>query len=1176
MNKTYQKILKGAVCLCIVALMLTSALFSGTAQGTSAEDLFDYSSPALGNKQSLSASEVFYRIWGVYPHEAEKNYLDELSGITLRYTDIIPASIVSTNYNSENGTLDVIVPIYTYTASNGVLMTWIPQSASLEGVTKPLSQSNGSYQCQFQDLLYSKDFDIHISFSCRAELPAEAVDLLLTKPYAAGSEALKEIVAYEENYLNPYLEALKKYEVYAAYLQAIEDHKQYLADMKDYEAAKEQYKLYEEEYAIFAEKQKAYEAYMQNKADWEQYYAYQKFLTEDLENYNKYLLYQDTVNKILSKLAILESLFVSDSNKWTFYPSLMGNTVTSVISRKSELIAAGCNEADILMADRATEALRKLMTDYSDLRKKTYASEHERIAALYGYYTAHYSELKDYFAQLYGSLISLYDNEFVVLYADKEGKLARFQQFMGQLYVTATCLDDSEAGIRMENWKISGKSLSKVVEPINLIPDTSSSDPKGVLMPAVEVERVEAVEPIEKPTVTLSPVPKPTAPDFMAKPTEPDFVEEPDTNNPPPAAEHPGPVPAKPPMEETLWELAEAIRAGSVTEREAEGLSRTITLEKTVACPISIHNLKTVTFYDEDGSTVLYQQMVNYGESVTYGGPSLQKSDPYYIYSFKGWILSDGTAAKFDDVRENLSIFADYQKERRTYQITWILDGETLYTYHYYGAMPTSPFSLEKPGSADTVYEFSGWDKEVVAVTGDAVYTGSFSARPRTYTVTWVLGDREITEQVAHGTLPVFPEASPSYSDGVFYYEFLGWDKAIDRPVTADRTFYAKYSKKNLATAGNGAALEVINDGKTITVLAGNSDVFLQNVAKYALSQGLPLAIRWNSFEIIYACQNLNLLIQSACTKVDLSQRTVSGGISHTISYQDDMGKDVDLKLPATLVLFPVEEDGAGCKYAEPSSEGWSDLAAGSYPITGSITLLVKEAHRITVESNEFCNTSALPLYAIPGDWVSIDVDCDFGYEVVGATIIKASGASMVVEGSKFQMPTGGEISIRLHVERIVYHVTFTVDGKVYSQADYFLGDTIVPPSNPVKENDSVYSYSFLEWSPAVTIAMGKDRNPTYAAVFAKNQLNGVDPYHTGHNNNVLINTYLPIFLILAALGVGLLIFLRIRKKKKPVSVTEATNVIEEAEVLEETEVIEDLEITRESEATGENENNQS
>ena len=1135
MKKTFQRLLQVTLCLLLCLLMLMGVSLSGAAQSDGADVLFDYSLPTLDNKQSLSASELFYEILGSDPSKEERDYLDQLSGITLQYTDLIPPSIVSTHYNGNEGKLEVTIPAYSYVAKNGVTVEWIPQSVTLEGLQKPVVKSGDAYVCQFENLFYSKDFDIQISFAWDGELSEEELELLLTSAYTQGLEALKTVEAYEEAYLNPYLEALKRYEIYEAYQQALKDHAQYLIDVETYEKKLAEYQAYLVAYESYLAQMAAYNAYLQNQAAWEQYYAYQEFLVNDLEKYNEYLLYQGKVSKVLSKLAILESLFVSDSRGWTFYPSLMGSTVTSVTSRKDELIVAGCDEKTILNADRATKELRELLTVYSNLRKQSYASEHEKLSILYEYYTNNYGALRDSFCLLEDSLGKLYQNEFVLIKADAEGKLERFQQFIGQLYVTATCLNDDM--MRRENWELSGKKLSDVVEPVNLLPDTGNSDPSEIAMPETEVERVEAVEPVEKPSEVLSPVSKPTEPKEVKEPKAPDFVAEPDKENPPPVAAHPGEAPARPPMEDALWSLALAVRDGSVPRREIEGVSRLFSLEKTVSCPISIHNLKTVTFYDVDGSTVLYQQTVDYGESVTYGGASLQKTDPYYTYTFRGWVLSDGSTPSLDAVYENLSIFANYQVERRVYRVLWILDGVEMDTYYYYGDTPKPPVSLEKPGTVDMLYRFTGWDKEVLPVTENAVYVGGFELVPRVYTVTWILGDRTVTTEVKHGETAQFAESALSYSDGTYYYRFTGWDRDLQTPVTGSKTVYAKYSKEALAKAGNGAALTVTNDGKSITVLAGGSDVFLQNVAQYAVSQSLPLTIRWNFFEVTYSAQSLNTLVGSSCVKLDLEQHTVSGGVAYTLTYADADGKDAGIRPASVISLYPMKEDGSGCQYAVAEKDQWKALTETTHSTVGGFTLLVKEACRITVGANEFCNVSAIPLYALPGEWVSLDLRCEFGYEVVGAVLTKSNGAKIEINERKFQMPVG-DVSLELKVERIVYHVTFMVDGEIYHQADYFLGEEIRLPENPQKAQDETYSYAFYEWSPAVTIAMGSERDLTYKAIFSKNVLNGENPYLLV-NNNKLLNTYLPIALGVIALGIFLFVFLRRRKKKGLASHTE-------------------------------------
>ena len=169
------------------------------------------------------------------------------------------------------------------------------------------------------------------------------------------------------------------------------------------------------------------------------------------------------MNEVWERLNILEALFSTDSNGWQLYASLMGNTVTSVVERRAELVAAGCDPKNIETAGASTVELRRLMKGYADLRGAKYESDHARAKALYAYYTENHTKLGAEYAKLYGALKALYDNEIVYMALIKEGKLEHFQQFVGQLYVTATCLDDGVT--RSAGWKITKKRLPRWWSP---------------------------------------------------------------------------------------------------------------------------------------------------------------------------------------------------------------------------------------------------------------------------------------------------------------------------------------------------------------------------------------------------------------------------------------------------------------------------------------------------------------------------------------------------------------------------------------------------------------------------------------------------------------------------------------------------------------------------------------
>ena len=109
---------------------------------------------------------------------------------------------------------------------------------------------------------------------------------------------------------------------------------------------------------------------------------------------------------------------------------------------------------------------------------------------------------------------------------DLEGKLAHYQQFVGQLYITASVLDD---GFKQDvNWTIGKRKLYDVVEECHRVADDRTADPTGITVPA-EVPPVEEIAPVEKPTFDQPQV-EPKAPTpVIPEPVQPTPVTDPDT-----------------------------------------------------------------------------------------------------------------------------------------------------------------------------------------------------------------------------------------------------------------------------------------------------------------------------------------------------------------------------------------------------------------------------------------------------------------------------------------------------------------------------------------------------------------------------------------------------------------------------------------------------------------------
>ncbi|MBQ4507539.1 MAG: hypothetical protein II970_01395, partial [Paludibacteraceae bacterium] len=144
-------------------------------------------------------------------------------------------------------------------------------------------------------------------------------------------------------------------------------------------------------------------------------------------------------------------------------------------------------------------------------------------------------------------------------------------------------------------------------------------------------------------------------------------------------------------------------------------------------------NRYVVTFYDEDGTTVLWSDKFDYGAMAAYGGETpATTGDAQYSHVFKGW------DKELAEVTGDASYTAQYEDVLNMYRITFYdEDGETVLDSREweYGSTPaymgTTPVKAE---DENNTYSFSGWDKELGVVTGEASYTASYTATAKTPT----------------------------------------------------------------------------------------------------------------------------------------------------------------------------------------------------------------------------------------------------------------------------------------------------------------------------------------------------------------------------------------------------------------------------------------------------------
>ena len=192
----------------------------------------------------------------------------------------------------------------------------------------------------------------------------------------------------------------------------------------------------------------------------------------------------------------------------------------------------------------------------------------------------------------------------------------------------------------------------------------------------------------------------------------------------------------------------------------------------------------TVTFYSEDGKTVLGTSTVNYGDAAVYTG-----SDPYKnataiaTYIFSGWVTEVGGTVQDDlsNVISNRDVYASFKEIIKKVSV-YIVSSNSEYGTVSVSVLNNVPYGTEivvdgntvtvgessataqeKEGTAQYSYEFTGWTADNT-VGNDTVITANFVRKVNKYTVTWKNGNDvlETDTEVSYGTVPTYNGAMPT------------------------------------------------------------------------------------------------------------------------------------------------------------------------------------------------------------------------------------------------------------------------------------------------------------------------------------------------------------------------------------------------------------------------------
>ena len=343
----------------------------------------------------------------------------------------------------------------------------------------------------------------------------------------------------------------------------------------------------------------------------------------------------------------------------------------------------------------------------------------------------------------------------------------------------------------------------------------------------------------------------------------------------------------------------------------------------------SVKNKYEIKFMNE-GEQVGETQTVEYGAAAIAPESPTKAGTEDESYVFDGWYTAAEGGEKVADftVTGAATYYAKYNAVKN-YTVKFVSEGVELQRGkaasgtipEYKGATPI------KQATAQFTYTFKGWDKKIVAVTGDVTYTATFDETTNKYTVKFVSDGVELqSTEVEYGTVPEYKGATPTMqATAQFTYTFKGWDKGIVA-VTGDVTYTATFDETTnqyTITLKNGETVL-----KTLTLDYGSTIEVPEDVK----AEGYEI-LGWEpEFETVTEDAEYTAIVARILKQADKDNFAAIIGANPDDNYV--LGEDIDFANGSTgfVLTFGGVLDGRGHKLkniklglanAKPDANDW-------------------------------------------------------------------------------------------------------------------------------------------------------------------------------------------------------------------------------------------------------------
>ncbi|MBQ9125020.1 MAG: hypothetical protein IJY14_04925, partial [Acholeplasmatales bacterium] len=714
-----------------IFLFMFTFLFINTSINAN-EIYFDYSRENSLDTKSMSASELIEYIYNIELTDSEIEYLEKYPNV-FKYEDKIPLNNIITNLG--NDSLSIYADIYSYPNKDGNIISCIPYTANINSNIVYFELDGERYKAVINDLP-EEDETISITYKTNYYLDKDIFNTLSNEAYnLAEYYVVNQIIEKEEEKYN---NAYKQYELdlaeYNQYLIDLDNYNinlqlynQYKKDLRQYELDLAEYNQYLALLETYNTNLELYNQYQLDLAQYEKdlaaYYEYQKAI-EDYENYLEeyatYSKYMSYVNYALSAMDLIKTPMTSQNR--TLYDAIMGDSVTQVLARKDELLMFDVPEKAINNADKSTKNLREYYSNYFNCQ-----TDEER----YTYYRSNRGKIATNTTLLLKSLDELYAHDVVrngiaTFGADKDLK---FRILLAQLSLFSNAVTKGDVanynntGVYNSSYKFGGTTVAALLEGFTFEEDEEllfarPHYPSDVPVEPIKPEEVSCpVKPTEvkEPVMPTPIVEEPVKPALVLEPVEPTLVLEPT-------------LPTKYEADSLILSLIDDYNNGLLYKKDE--FNENINLEFTTEFTKNYKNPTSVTveFYDLSNNYI-NSYTTDFGSYITYTDviPSKEPDQQYASYIFSHWEYEDGTILDLNNITKAGAVYPVIVPDKlQSYEISWIVDGNTISQIYEYGCIPSYNGELNKPISGNKYYLFNSWDKEIVEVTENIEYEAIF------------------------------------------------------------------------------------------------------------------------------------------------------------------------------------------------------------------------------------------------------------------------------------------------------------------------------------------------------------------------------------------------------------------------------------------------------------------